>query len=1247
MEACDVLGHKPPWSGLKAAAALKASVGGRSCGARGGGGPCTAEPPRYVSSALQARPRGPAVLPPEQQRGAGAGGGGGAAGTPRGPVTPAAEVTGAGCPPKTAEGAVPNGVAVKNGATVPAGSATGEMARAPAGYRVSIISRFSVTGGGGGVARAVTAAPPLEGARGGAGGPPPGEGNAFPGGDGAGGRSDGDAGGCRGAENGGVPAPCPGAGASVRLRARDPDRACRHPSPSDAAAAASASADSKRRESVLQRVRTFEKAAKEGLAGSPGPPATSAASGAGGATGAATPLASLLQFPGNYYSPDAALVRRMESASLSLGTADGGRGRFAMGGSRRSGERCGGGDDDASPTETGWRRVSGESLLDDVEATLGASILDGASLRPTAAATVSSPATPPPPSPGSSSASPPNDFAASGARSAAASGGGPGGGGVMAAFTPISVNPVPKPRRTFEYHAERTTPAPGAVDGAGEEGDGGDGEESGSVGVGCRVGGERLLEETPVVSRKPRAARGKSRFGSGGSGGSKKSLEGSETPRDRGDGLPPIGRKNPERRSAHGRNGSEENVYEDIVADASRENPYEDVEPHCFFTGRKRAFSSRNGRRSSAQRPWGQLRKFSTPSPSHRRTQSLMGSCPHSASSTTAAAASPSSPSGAVGLNGGDSEGRRRLPLKKTLTEPAIATLVGPRRSLGGGGSPRGGATEDTASTASDVSFRQQHPRRVPKMVQKINEVFTAKRGKKRWRKTSPSNAETASLRGDNSESDSDSDDHSKEHAWRLVRMARLRARTRGHRTLERELLEWQERQLFECFLVVALRAKPTGRGYQPEVTYQFPKLERLTKEVRESEERIKAIPQFCFPDARDWAPITHYTSEMFSFVLTTSDGSRRFGYCRRLLPSGKGPRLPEVHCIVSRLGCFTLFSKILDEVERRRGLSAALVYPFMRALVEAPFPAPGRTVRVSLFLPGAGHETIELRRPSDSRLEHVDFSCLLSCLGPRQLLRVFSSLLMERRVIFTADKLSTLSKCGHAAAALLYPFAWQHTYVPVLPASMLDIACSPTPFLMGVLSSTLPKLQELPLEEVLVVDLCNNRFIRQLDDDDGVIPRKLHAALEQVLEQRKLIASSAVDSDDDDDADDGDAGEASAALNALVSEAFVRFFAETVGHFALHVRADEQGARRLHADAFRKAVASKSVRRFLEVFMQTQMFAGFVQDRELRRCHHARGLFELRASQFLDEVPNVEQSGVNRFLKELGSRMKFLSKKQ
>lgn len=61
----------------------------------------------------------------------------------------------------------------------------------------------------------------------------------------------------------------------------------------------------------------------------------------------------------------------------------------------------------------------------------------------------------------------------------------------------------------------------------------------------------------------------------------------------------------------------------------------------------------------------------------------------------------------------------------------------------------------------------------------------------------------------------------------------------------------------------------------------------------------------------------------------------------------------------------------------------------------------------------------------------------------------------------------STLSKCCHAMVAITYPFTWQHTYIPVLPPAMVDIVCSPTPFLIGLLTSSLPLLRELPLEEV------------------------------------------------------------------------------------------------------------------------------------------------------------------------------------
>ncbi|XP_072905648.1 DENN domain-containing protein 2B isoform X2 [Hemitrygon akajei] len=652
---------------------------------------------------------------------------------------------------------------------------------------------------------------------------------------------------------------------------------------------------------------------------------------------------------------------------------------------------------------------------------------------------------------------------------------------------------------------------------------------------------------------------------------------------------------------------AEENAYEDII-DTPKENPYEDVELKGRYPGRKLQLSSENSL-DSLHRMWSpQERKYTTPPQLPPKPSSL-----------------------SLRLSSTIDRRTLRLPrLSKRHSHDDVLLLS----HLSVPSSPTS-LNDDSISTTSEL-LSTRRSRRIPKLVQKINGIYSAKRGKKRLKKLSLSNFENASLRDENSESESDSDDRFKAHTQRLVHIQSVLKKAPSYRTLERELIEWQERELFEYFVVISLKKKPSKNTYIPEVSYQFPKLERPTKQVREAEERLKAIPQFCFPDAKDWSPVSDFTSETFSFMLTGEDGSRRFGYCRRLLPSGKGPRLPEVYCVISRLGCFNLFSKILDEVERRRGISAALVYPFMRSLMESPFPAPGRTIKVKTFLPGAGNEVIELRRPMDSRLEHVDFDCLFHCLSIRQVIRVFASLLLERRVIFIADKLSTLSSCAHAVVALLYPFSWQHTFIPVLPSSMIDIVCCPTPFLVGLLSSSLPKLKELPVEEALMVDLGADRFLRQMDDEDSLLPRKLQAALEQALEQKSELVNQDSDSESDDECN---------TLNNLVSEAFIRFFVENIGHYSLFLTQNERSERIFQREAFRKSVASKSIRRFLEVFMESQMFAGFIQDRELRKCR-AKGLFEQRVEQYLEELPDTEQSGVNKFLKGLGNKMKFLHKK-
>ncbi|XP_009460715.1 PREDICTED: DENN domain-containing protein 2C isoform X2 [Nipponia nippon] len=524
---------------------------------------------------------------------------------------------------------------------------------------------------------------------------------------------------------------------------------------------------------------------------------------------------------------------------------------------------------------------------------------------------------------------------------------------------------------------------------------------------------------------------------------------------------------------------------------------------------------------------------------------------------------------------------------------------------------------------------------RAPKLVLKIQEIFDSKRGKKRVKLLGPAGREAPPMKGETSGNESDTENQPKSRHRCLLQVQSASKRNPRYQTLERDLIELQEQRLFELFVVVSLHKKASEMTYTPQIIQQFPsKPEHPFRQSKDTEERLKVIPKFCFPDPKDWFPASDLKSETFSFVLTGEDGGRWFGYCKKLLPEGKGKRLPEVYCIVSRLGCFNLFSKILDEVEKRREMSPALVHPFMRSVMEAPFPAPGRTITVRSFLPGAGNEVMELCRPLDSRLEHVDFECLLKCLSVSHMIRVFASLLLERRVIFVADNLSTLSKCGHAAVATLYPFTWQHTYIPVLPTSMIDIVCSPTPFLIGILSCSLPQLQDLPIEEVLIVDLCADKFLQEASDEDEILPHKLQAALVQILEERGEILSH-----EQNDAQ-GDM-----PLNSLVSEAFVQFFVEIVGHYSLHMNVTEKGERVFQRELFRKSHVSRNVRHFLHFFMETQMFAGFIQDRELSK-NVVKGLFEVRALEYLESISETEPSGMNKILRSLGSKMKFLQKK-
>ncbi|KAF3859954.1 hypothetical protein F7725_000209 [Dissostichus mawsoni] len=383
----------------------------------------------------------------------------------------------------------------------------------------------------------------------------------------------------------------------------------------------------------------------------------------------------------------------------------------------------------------------------------------------------------------------------------------------------------------------------------------------------------------------------------------------------------------------------------------------------------------------------------------------------------------------------------------------------------------------------------------------------------------------------------------------------------------------------FEYLVVVSLKKTKDGSSYEPQITYQFPKKDGMAKYQKEEEEKtLKAITLFCFPEGINWAPLTEYPSETFSFVLTEIDGSRRNGYCRRLLVMfTKYPLLPlaarrerspppEAYCIISTLACFGLFSKILEEVEKRRQISTAMIYPFMQKLREAPFPAPGHTVEIKSFIPESGTEIISLTRPLDSWLEHVNFATLFDCLTDEEVLLVFAAAVLERRIVFIAEELGTLSQIIHAVAALLYPFTWQHTMISIVPEILIDVVMAPTPYLLGVQKHLLD----------LVTDQTD------VGDESSILPPKLKSEILEALSARQKAS---------------------------------------MGHFRSYVKHSRGGGPGVFEKrSFYKAIDSKTTRHFVKLFLQTQMFDLFIQEVEQQQPGPQQGIFNKKILEYQEK---------------------------
>uniref|UniRef100_A0A8C6T1S4 DENN/MADD domain containing 5A n=1 Tax=Neogobius melanostomus TaxID=47308 RepID=A0A8C6T1S4_9GOBI len=158
--------------------------------------------------------------------------------------------------------------------------------------------------------------------------------------------------------------------------------------------------------------------------------------------------------------------------------------------------------------------------------------------------------------------------------------------------------------------------------------------------------------------------------------------------------------------------------------------------------------------------------------------------------------------------------------------------------------------------------------------------------------------------------------------------------------------------------------------------------------------------------------------------------------------------------------------------------------------LYEVPLPPSGRSLKFS-----GVYGPVVCQRPSTCELPLFDFAIgeMFELLGVENVLQLFTCALLEMQILLYSQHYQRLMSVAESITALMFPFQWQHVYVPILPASLLHFLDAPVPYLMGLHSNgqdDRTKL-ELPQEANLCFVDIDNHFI-ELPEELPQFPNKL-----------------------------------------------------------------------------------------------------------------------------------------------------------
>ncbi|XP_028811744.1 myotubularin-related protein 13 isoform X3 [Denticeps clupeoides] len=248
------------------------------------------------------------------------------------------------------------------------------------------------------------------------------------------------------------------------------------------------------------------------------------------------------------------------------------------------------------------------------------------------------------------------------------------------------------------------------------------------------------------------------------------------------------------------------------------------------------------------------------------------------------------------------------------------------------------------------------------------------------------------------------------------------------------------------------------------------------------------------------------------------------------------------------------------------------------------------------LFSLGAGDRQLIQTPLSDSLpITSRSVALLFQQLGIQNVLSLFCAVLTEHKVVFHSTSYQRLGEACRALEALMFPLKYSYPYIPILPAPLLEVLSSPTPFIIGVHSMFQSEIRELM--DVIIADL---------DGGTIKIPECIHLSqLPEPLLQNTQSVLSKVLNPDLEIADNAFPPPRSAASNLKmldkeVRAVFLRLFAQLFQGYRSClqlIRIHAQPVIHFHKAAFlgQHGLIEND---FLTKVLDGMAFAGFVSER-------------------------------------------------